>query len=101
MSEVLQIYDGEFGCPTAPEASGAFHQVIVDRLNDQGRAAGWGGARFHSYWKQGDKVCIGIAEGDGWPGLDELRAAMAEIRIRPELQLVASQDDDGQGRMFS
>lgn len=99
MSNTLQIYDGEFDAPTDPEANGAFHLAIIDRLMGKARAAGWGGARFHSYYREEGRVCIGIAEGPTWPGIDELRADMARIRLRPEPEDYAFQGD-GQGRMF-
>ena len=99
MSQTLQIVDGEFGMPPAPAESAAFHQVIIDRLMDKARAAGWAGAQFLTYWREDGKVAISIAAGAGWPGLEDLRADMARIRIRPEPKDFDVQDD-GQRRMF-
>lgn len=99
MSETLVIVDGEFGMPAAPAESATFHQTIIDRLMDKGRAVGWAGAQFLTYWREGDKVAISIEAGDGWPGLEDLRANMARIRIRPEPEDYGFQGD-GQGRMF-
>lgn len=99
MSQTLEIYDGEFGAPNEPAANTRFHQAIIDRLMDQARAAGWAGARFHSYYREEGKVCIGIAPGADWPELEALRSAMPEIRLRPEPDDFAFQGD-GQGRML-
>ena len=99
MTQTLVIVDGEFGMPAAPAESAAFHQVIIDRLMDKARAAGWAGARFLTYWREEGKVAISIAPGDGWPDLERLRAEMGAIRIRPEPEDFGFQGD-GQGRMF-
>lgn len=99
MSETLEIYDGDFDAPTEPQANGAFHQAIIDRLMARARDCGWGGARFLSYYREGGKVCIGIAEDRRWPGIEDLRADMASIRLRPEPDDFSFQGD-GQGRMF-
>jgi hypothetical protein len=99
MTQTLQIYDGEFGAPSEPAANSRFHQAILDRLMARARDAGWNGAEFHSYYREQNRVCIGIAPGADWPGLDALRASMDAIRLRPEPEDFAFQGD-GQGRMF-
>lgn len=99
MSDGRLLYDGELNAPTDPNANQVFHQVIIDRLMAWARDCGWGGARFHSYWREDGNVVISIAEGRTWPGLEQLRAEMHSIRVRPEPDDFDFQGD-GQGRMF-
>lgn len=99
MSDTRLIYDGELGAPVEPEANQAFHQTIIDRLMEKARGCGWGGAKFHSYWREDGNVVISVARGEIWPGLEQLRAEMRDIRVRPEPDEFQDQGD-GQRRMF-
>lgn len=88
MSGALQIFDGGFAAPVEAEANAAFHRAILEKMFASARGYGWGGAVFCWYRRQGEGVCIGIAEGDGWPGIEQLR----DFRERQRLAMKENED---------
>lgn len=99
MSGAIEIHTADIDAPTDPEANRAFHQAIVDRLIAGARDCGWQGAEFCWYRRRAGTVGIGIRPGEGWPGLEALRAFRASWTPPAEPEDFET-ESDGQGRMF-
>jgi len=99
LSSAAQIYTGD-RAPSDPSQNTKFHQELLDFLIDGARSVGWSGAEICDYDRFQDGVSIGIAPGESWPTLDDVRAWRTAHRNDPPRRVPElAIDNQGQGSL--